>query len=31
MMAKLSPWMVRLLQHLFGLRGDLRGVTALGT
>jgi pyruvate/2-oxoglutarate dehydrogenase complex dihydrolipoamide dehydrogenase (E3) component len=29
MMAKLSPWMVRGLQRLFGLRGDLRGVTAL--
>jgi pyruvate/2-oxoglutarate dehydrogenase complex dihydrolipoamide dehydrogenase (E3) component len=29
MMAKLTPRMVRWLQRLFGLRGDMRGVTAL--
>jgi pyruvate/2-oxoglutarate dehydrogenase complex dihydrolipoamide dehydrogenase (E3) component len=29
MMARLTPGMVRWLQRLFGLRGDLRGVTAL--
>jgi pyruvate/2-oxoglutarate dehydrogenase complex dihydrolipoamide dehydrogenase (E3) component len=29
MMAKLTPGMVRWLRRLFGLRGDVRGVTAL--
>ncbi|HEX8984022.1 MAG TPA: FAD-dependent oxidoreductase [Bryobacteraceae bacterium] len=29
MMAKLTPRMVRWFQRLFGLRGDIRGVTAL--
>jgi hypothetical protein len=29
MIAKLTPVMVRWLKRLFGLRGDLRGVTAL--
>ncbi len=29
MVANLTPWMVRGLQRLFGLRGSLRGVTAL--
>jgi pyruvate/2-oxoglutarate dehydrogenase complex dihydrolipoamide dehydrogenase (E3) component len=29
MMAKLTPGMVRWVRRLFGLRGDLRGVTAL--
>lgn len=30
MMAKLTPGRVRWLKRIFGLRGDLRGVTALG-